>query len=886
MEKILVFRPPFFCEYNTNLMEPQQSPHPPQPWAIIVRTVDGKSIRINLRSKDDDASVFPQLDAPRSVAALRDRVAEELSKPGVYPTGDLIDPSRIKILWRGRMLKDESPLTDYMGLCDGLNSEDPPILHVVLQMYQSSSSNGSTKPSKELVAKQKAAPKHTCQLRQISRHAVVCDVCALPGLNQTWCCKSCDYDECNGCYEARKELYDKVLPSDDNQEDDSDSDVPPPLIPLQPIQASSVAASATGGGPNVPSLRQLATTGSPGPTVPSTDDIRRWSVIGAPSSGSGRVSTPTSADEVVSSLTSAGSRTRAPQNTSSMPQSRKLPYVPAFNVLDFLNIRNNTPVPPSSVATTSTPSSVPLSALNSFITQANAIQEATRQLGTLHAQEHIYVNQIQASVANSEQVSASVHEGHHAIQHAMAHQREILNQISQQIATIASTLAAGRTTAGSTQPQSFSQMIQSLSNPMSSHSQMGPQSTQVQIHFGPGGPQIIPQPQTSNMPGMTASFTGFHCIHCRGFNGPCACAFRCPRQEGTTQCIAFGQAAQGSTPGPVPGTTTTGSATGSSSSSAGSSSTTPEMGFTFLPSSSTSSGSVTMPPGFASFLSSLHPGMFGMAGPAVASATPPSSVRSATAAVPSSQSNSAPNVSSIVPPQAPGFSPTSAPVTSSAQPSVGQLSSDSDGRLLRAEQMIEHLTGMVSHLTGSITEMQTMISTDQSRLHNLESQVADLRNTNAGAALPASTAAPSTSDSAAVTPAVRPRGSNVVLSDPVGLAISGYSSPGLLQLAILYRALVGGDRDFDATCDSAEVSTTSGFSAANATAIKDRIRALSSEERTGFDRILKGTSSKRQTAAVASPAATTTSSSAGSTSTATSTPTVLRSGFLSGREGL
>lgn len=845
---------------------------PPQPWVIVVRTVDGKSVRISLRAKDDDASVFPQLNAPRSVSALRSRVAEELSKPGVYPSGELVEASRIKILWRGRMLKDESPLTDYMGLVEGLNSDEPPILHVVLQMYQTA--NGSTTPSKDLVAKQKAAPKHSCQLKQIKRHAVVCDVCALPGLSQSWCCQSCNYDECNGCYDARKELYDDSS-SSDSPESDSDSDLPPPLIPLQPTQAVPRAAASVA--PAVPQTAaaarlQPSTTTTPSLTIQSTlngDEMRRWSSIGAPSPGSARGSTPSTSAEPEPDVTShsstpGGATSRASANVTSIPQSRRLPHVPAFNVLNFLGIRNNTQPPPAAT--------IPLATMNALVIQANAIQEATRQLGTLHAQEHIYVNQIQASAANSEQVSASVHEGHHAIQQAMAHQREVLNQISLQIVSIASSMSS--VTGGVTvhqpqiaQPQSFAQMMQSLMNPHPTQQSLMNPSTQVQIHFGPGGAQIVPQQQSS------ASFSGMHCIHCRGLNGPCACAFRCPRQEGTTQCIAFGAGSSGSSAG---------TASGAAPSTA-------SQGFSPSPFSG-----MMMPPGLAGF---LPPGLFGMlGGPAFGISG------QAVGASSSAPSTSAPAAPSTSAPAAPSTSASSAPPAAPTVPSIASLSSvalpsslsDSDGRLVRAERMIEHLTGIVANLTGSITGMQTVISSDQSRIQALESQVANLHaspgSVRPGASEGGGGSTHSTSDSTA--PALRPRGNYVTLSDPVGLAISGYSSPGLLQLAILYRALVGGDRDFDSSSESIEMNSSSGFSALNATAIKDRIRALNAEERAGFDRILKSTSSRRQAATVASAAAsaataTTTTATFSSAASSTATPpVVLRSGFLSARGGL
>jgi len=200
--------------------------------------------------------------------------------------------------------------------------------------------------------------------------------------------------------------------------------------------------------------------------------------------------------------------------------------------------------------------------------------------------------------------------------------------------------------------------------------------------------------------------------------------------------------------------------------------------------------------------------------------------------------------------------------------------------------MIEQLTGMVANLSGSISGMHTVISTDQSRIQALESQVANL-HASPGSGRPGVEGGAGGTSSDSTAPALRPRGNNVTLSDPVGLAISGYSSPGLLQLAILYRALVGGDRDFDSSSESVEMNSSSGFSALNATAIKDRIRALNAEERAGFDRILKSTSSRRQAAATAAASATTTTATFSSAASSTSTPpVVLRSGFLSGRGGL
>jgi len=149
---------------------------------IIIRTVEGKSIRVELYPTED--SFFPDLNAPNSVAALRVRVAEELSKPGVYTSStsgsggstDSVDPSRVKMLWRGRMLKDESPLTEYMGLVDGLKSNEPPILHVVLQMYHTA--NGSTTLNRAVTSKQQSTPKHLCKLYKIARNAATCDVCS------------------------------------------------------------------------------------------------------------------------------------------------------------------------------------------------------------------------------------------------------------------------------------------------------------------------------------------------------------------------------------------------------------------------------------------------------------------------------------------------------------------------------------------------------------------------------------------------------------------------------------------------------------------------------------------------------------------------------------
>jgi hypothetical protein len=848
--------------------------------SIIIRTVEGKSIRVELYPTED--SVFPEPSAPNSVAALRVRVAEELSKPGVYTSStsgaggssDSVDPSRVKMLWRGRMLKDESPLTEYMGLVDDLKSNEPPILHVVLQMYQTA--NGSTTPNKAIMSKQQSTPKHLCKLYKIARNAATCDVCSLPGLNETWCCSTCNYDECKTCFEARKSLYFKEDESQDEDEEEEEeeeneteenSDLPPPLIPLQPITSESETGTdaSTSTAPtarSVPTPFNLPTAATPHLTA---EQMRRWASIGAPSSNSNR-GPPTSCGldtannvEEHSPTTSTSTTPTAASITSRAP-SRKLPYVPAFNVLNLLGVRNNTPSPPTHAASSSTPSSqlsspALMEAMTALINQANAIQESVRKLGDLHAQQHVFFGQIQASSSStltSEQLT-SLNEGHLQLQQAMAQQREALGSVSHRIATIAGDL--GRVmgpqplisslpqVTGQSPPQTSVHTIHigpggvshigpgGVSHPTSGVNPLmqmfGGSGGQM---FGPGSPHIItPSMFPAGMfpPGMFSAQPGLHCMHCRGYPGVCACAFRCPRQDGT-QCIALGQL------------------TGAGGTSASSSSVTRPAAPTPAPSSS-----------------------------ATPTATAPATMPAATPATMPSTTPTAQSTSAVTMPATSMQSTTTQP----------------DDRLSRAERRIQELTDSLSFVQGVITSVQSGAVLDRSRLQNLESQFATLQinpgsgtggsNRSSGAGGPTDggngNVGNSVGDSAV--PALRPRGSPVIVSDPVGLTISSYSSPGLLQLAILYRSLVGGDRVFDSS-ESNEIQPSSGFSVANATAIKDRIRALNTEERAGLDRILKGIVSKPRTSATTSSVASVASPPPTSSSIP---PVVLRSGFLSGR---